>query len=86
MNPVRIEYPCRYPVKIIGEANDDFIDAVVAVTRRHAPDLEDRDVRVSESEHGNYYSVSVMILAQNEDQLIELHNELKENPDVRLVI
>ena len=28
--PPRIEFPCRYPIKVMGEARDDFADFVVA--------------------------------------------------------
>ncbi len=86
MNPVRISYPCRYPVKIVGEAGDEFVESVLKVTRRHAPELEERDIRVRTSAEGNYCSVAVVIIATGEEQLDNLHNELKENPEVRLVI
>jgi len=86
MNPVRITYPCRYPVKIIGDSGQAFVESVLEVTRRHAPELEDRDIHVRESAEGNYCAVAVMIVATGEEQLDHLHNELREKPEVRLVI
>ena len=37
----KIEFPCDYPVKVMGANDDDFVDVVVEIGRRHAPELRD---------------------------------------------
>jgi len=82
----RIEFPCAYPVKIVGENRDDFAAQVVELTRRHAPEITDEDVQVRESRAGSYCSVTITIVATGEPQLRRLHESLKAHPLVRLVL
>ena len=42
----RIEFPCDYPVKIVGENRDSFAQDVIELTRRHAPEVTDEHVQV----------------------------------------
>ena len=45
----RIEFPCDYPVKIVGENRDSFSQDVVELVRRHAPEITDEHVKVRAS-------------------------------------
>ena len=82
----RIEFPCAYPVKIVGENRDDFAAEVVALTRRHAPEITEQQVQIRPSRAGSYCSVTITIVATGESQLRELHETLKAHPLVRLVL
>ena len=85
-SPPRIEFPCDYPVKIVGENRDSFAETVVELTRRHAPEITTEHVRIRASRAGNYCAVTITIRATGELQLRELHNTLKAYPLVRLVL
>ncbi len=82
----KIEFPCDYPVKIVGENHENFTETVVALTREHAPEITEAHVRVRESREGNYCSVTITIRATGEAQLVALHESLKGHPSVRLVL
>ena len=82
----RIEFPCQYPIKVMGMASDGFMAEVVAVIGRHAPGIEDHHVTVRESSKGNYLAVTVMIEATGEDQLSRLFEDLKKTPAVKMVL
>jgi hypothetical protein len=41
-NPVLIEYPLDFPIKVLGRNQPGFGDAVVAIVRQHAPDFDPR--------------------------------------------
>jgi len=34
-----LEFPCRFPIKVMGKAGEDFDALVVRMVRNHAPDL-----------------------------------------------
>ena len=34
-----IEFPCHFPIKIIGEAHQDFIQIIAALISKHIHDL-----------------------------------------------
>ncbi len=86
MPTVSIQFPCAYPIKIIGEADRAGIRKILEVVRRHAPEVTPDDVSYRDSRHGNYQSIRVNIRATGEPQLKALHSELMQIDVVRLVL
>ncbi len=82
----RIEFPCDYPIKVIGEADKAAISQVLAIVRKHAPEVTPDQINTRASRNGNYQSIRITILATGEDQLRALHEELIALPGVRLVL
>ena len=81
-----IEYPSRFPIKVMGPKVDGFADAVVAITRRFDPGFDDASLEVRESRGGNYLSLTVTITATSREQLDELYRTLSTHPMVRVVL
>lgn len=84
--PPRIEFPCDYPIKVVGEAGPDFKSFVIDVVRRHAPDLDEDRVRLKASGNARYYSVTLLIVARGESQLAAIFEDLRNSGRVRLVL
>lgn len=82
----RIEFPCRYPVKVMGENRDDFAAMVLAIGQRHAPELAADAVSERPSRSGRWLAVTLVIEARSEDQLRALHADLKASGRVTLVL
>jgi putative lipoic acid-binding regulatory protein len=38
-NPPKIEFPCHYPIKVLGDAREDFIDRVFEIMQATPPRL-----------------------------------------------
>lgn len=82
----RIEFPCDYPVKVMGENAEDFVALVVEIGQRHAPEVTHEHVSVRESGRGRWVSVTLTIRATGEPQLAALFEDLKASGRVRLVL
>lgn len=82
----KIEFPCDYVIKVIGNAAPDFREFVVEVVGRHAPGLTDADVSVNDSSKGRFSSVQLKIVATGEAQLKALFEELKASGRVHMVL
>lgn len=82
----KIEFPCDYVIKVIGDAAPDFTDFVVAVVEQHAPGLSESDVSVNGSSKGRFSSVQLTIVATGEDQLKALFEDLKASGRVHMVL
>jgi putative lipoic acid-binding regulatory protein len=82
----RITFPCRYPVKVMGEAHATFHAEVRAVFSRHAPGVQDEHVSVRPSTKGNYVAITVVIEATGKEQLEFLFADLKTLAAVKLVL
>ncbi len=84
--PPKIEFPCDYVIKVIGDAAPDFTEFAVAVVERHAPGVTDGDITVNDSSKGRFSSVSLRIVATGEPQLKALFEELKASGRVHMVL
>ncbi len=45
----KIEFPCDYVIKVIGDHAPDFTEFVVAVVEQHAPGICESDISINES-------------------------------------
>lgn len=86
VQPPRIEFPCDYVIKVIGDSAPDFRDFVVAVVEQHAPGLRETDISVTQSRRGRFSSVQLRIVATGENQLQALFAELKASGRVHMVL
>ena len=83
----KIEFPCAdYPIKIIGDSCDNFVDVVIEVMQRHAPDIDPTAIRRRDSSNGRFLSVQVYIHAQSIEQLENINHDLRETGIVRMVL
>ncbi len=82
----KIEFPCRYPIKVMGLDVDDFSAEIVRIIRTHAPDLKDEDISFRPSRHGKYLAVNVIIMARDVKQIENIFNDLKASGRTAMVI
>lgn len=84
--PPRIEFPCSYPIKVVGSNSPALVNELLEVVREHAPEVTSSDVSIRDSRKGTYTSVTFMIEATGERQLKALHESLMSLDAVRLVL
>lgn len=83
----KIEFPAeRYPIKVIGDAGDDFADAVTEIIARHAPELDRSTRTVRPSSNGRFLAVQVLITATGVEQLQAIHTDLRATGRVHMVL
>lgn len=81
-----LEFPCDFPLKVMGATRDGFAQAVVDVVRKHAPDFDAAKVEMRPSKAGNYLSVTCIVRATSKPQLDALYRELTAHPWVKIVL
>lgn len=84
--PPKIEFPCAYPLKIIGPAADDFSDFVISILERHTDRIHEETIEARASSGGRFISVRVTITATGEEQLKNIFTELKASGRVQVVL
>ena len=84
--PPKIEFPCDYPIKIIGDADPDFVELVVGIVCRHAAGFDPATANSRDSSKGKFRSVAVNIIATGESQLEKLYADLKATGRVKMVL
>ena len=130
--PSLIEYPCNFPIKIVGrvvtsgatgtsdtsamlpdsrpdgptasdglsfppanqavtaalleQRRQDFMQSVLTIVQRHAPDFDPATLEVRISRKNTYLSLTCTILATSREQLDRLYQELCDQPNVVMVL
>jgi len=82
----KIEYPCEYPIKILGDFGDELHALVMTVVEKYSPGFDRSKVKVRDSKNGNFQAITVVITATGVDQLQGLFDNLKINPLVKIVL
>ena len=81
-----LEFPCDFPLKVMGATREGFAQAIVEIVLRHAPDFDAATVEMRPSKAGNYLSLTCTIRATSKPQLDALYRELTSHPWVKIVI
>jgi putative lipoic acid-binding regulatory protein len=81
-----LQYPCAFPIKVIGVNHPAYVETIVAILNRHVPDLDVQTITTRESGAGKYLSVSTTFTASDRAQLDALYIELTAHPDVKWVL
>ncbi|HAK51002.1 MAG TPA: hypothetical protein DCM54_03730 [Gammaproteobacteria bacterium] len=86
MQEPKIEFPCDYPIKVIGTSSPDFLATVLAVVQKYDPTMALDKTKERVSREGKYTSVTLLFWATGESQLKVMFTELKQCGDVHMVL
>ena len=81
-----LEFPCDFPLKIMGAIAADFAQTIAAVVVKHAPDFDAASMEMRPSKAGNYLSLTCTVRAVSQQQLDALYRELTSHPMVKVVL
>jgi putative lipoic acid-binding regulatory protein len=84
--PPKIEFPCDYPIKVLGVSSEAFESIIFEVVERHAPGFDQQTITVNASSKGTFTSLTITITATGPDQLQALHQDLLATGHVKMVI
>lgn len=77
-----MEFPCQFPIKAMGKAEDDFDILIVSIIRNHVADLSENAVKSRLSKEGKFVSITVTVEAESKQQLDNIYYELTNHEKV----
>lgn len=80
-----LEFPCRFPIKVMGRVDVEFDLLVVEIIGKHV-EVNATDVVTRPSKAGNYLAVTVTIEALSKQQLDAIYIELSQHPHVLMAL
>jgi uncharacterized protein len=86
MSESLLEFPCDFPVKIMGLAVADFAQTIAAVVSAHAPDFDAATMEMRPSSGGKYLALTCTIQATSQAQLDDLYRALSSHPMVKVAL
>ena len=81
-----IDYPCDFPIKIFGQSQQGFAQAVMEVVSHHDPDFNAGTIEMRSSSKARYISLTCTVHATSREQLDALYQELCDHPLVVMVL
>jgi putative lipoic acid-binding regulatory protein len=81
-----IDYPCDFPIKVMGLKVEGYIDAMSYVVRQFDPDWTEDRLETRESAGGKYLSLTFTVRATSREQLDELYRTLSSHPMAKVVL
>ncbi len=80
-----MQFPCSYPLKVMGLNTEEFKSAVISIVRKHM-DIEKVTSSSELSRTGKYLSITVTFIAQSRAQLDALYQELNDHELVLMTL
>ena len=71
-----IDYPSRYPLKVLGSHSEEFETAVLELVRARCPQAEHIEVRRRSSKGGKYLALTLTFTVYSQQQLEEIYQDL----------
>jgi putative lipoic acid-binding regulatory protein len=81
-----IEYPCKFPIKVMGTKVEGLVHAITSITLQFDPEFDASSIELRESKGGKYLGVTVTVNATSREQLDELYRTLITHPMVKVVL
>ncbi len=81
-----IEYPCVFPIKVMGLKAQGFVEAMTHIAQQFDPDFDPQTLELRDSSKGRYQGITLIIHATSREQLDELYRTLTTHPMVKVVL
>ncbi len=81
-----IEYPCDFPIKVMGAHVQGFTAAIAHVARQFDPGFDAATIEQRPSKGGNYLGLTISVHVTSRAQLDELYRTLSSHPMVKVVL
>lgn len=81
-----IQYPSRFPIKVMGAHVEGFVEAIAFAVQRFDPGFDPLTIEQRPSKAGNYLGLTITVTATSREQLDELYRTLTTHPMVKVVL
>lgn len=79
-------FPCEFPIKIMGRCDCELESLVVEIINRHVDDLSENAVKTRSSGQGNFISITITVTARSREQLDNIYLELTAREEVLMAL
>jgi len=89
VNPAKeslLEFPCDFPIKVMGKSHPEFAETIVSVVRQFDNEVDPERIETRPSSGGNYTGLTVTVRATSQAQLDDIYRALTGHPMVKVVL
>ena len=81
-----LEFPCRFPIKMMGRDGGDFRRVAIDLVESHVGKLPDESIKTTTSRRGTFLSVTVTIEAESQEQLDNIYRALTDHEEILVAL
>ena len=81
-----IEFPCEFPIKVMGETQKIFTETVIILIQTILPSFSSAQIESRASSSGKYTSLTCTVHAESQDQLDDIYRLLSSHPLVKFAL
>ena len=81
-----IEFPCDFPIKVMGETHVDFSTQMIQTIQKNLPSFDAAKVEMRGSTGGKYISLTCTVYVTSKPQLDDIYCALTAHPMVKFVL
>jgi uncharacterized protein len=85
-NETLIEFPCDFPIKVMGETHADFTAEIVKTIQQKLPTFDASQVEMRGSSGGKYISLTCTVHVTSKPQLDDIYRALSTHPMTKFVL
>ena len=84
--PPLIDFPCEFPIKVMGETQDTFSQTIIALIQTIVPSFNATHVEMRASSGGKYISLTCTVYVISQTQLDNIYRLLSVHPLVKFAL
>lgn len=85
-NETLLQFPCAFPIKVVGLRTEDFAQQIVALVLSRVADFRPETVEMRASKAAKYLSLTLTVTVDSQAQLDAVYRALSGHPAVKFVL
>ena len=81
-----LEFPCEFPIKVMGESHDEFANLILQAIQQHLPEFDASRIEMRASTGGKYVSLTCTVPVESKPQLDDIYRSLTSHPKVKYLL
>ena len=81
-----IEFPCEFPIKVMGETHESFSIEVIKTIQQHEATFDATRIELKGSSGGKYTSLTCTCYVESKTQLDNIYRALTSHTMVKFVL
>jgi putative lipoic acid-binding regulatory protein len=81
-----IQYPCAFPIKVMGLHEPPFVETMVALAVHHDPGFDAKTLELRPSSSGKYLGLTITVNATSREHLDNIYRAFTGHPLVKYVL
>jgi putative lipoic acid-binding regulatory protein len=81
-----IEFPCDFPIKVMGETHADFTNQIIKTIQKQSSNFDTSKIEMRGSSGGKYISLTCTVHVTSKAQLDDIYRALSSHHMVKVTL